>query len=99
MSTEQRLEAIENRLKMAGLASKEVLTFEEAANFTGMSRSYLYKLTSTKQVPHYKPSGKMVYFNRAELEAWLLSRRVDTADEVGARAQIHCITQRKGGRK
>ncbi len=99
MSTEQRLEALENGLKMAGLASKEVLTFEEAATFTGLSRSYLYKLTSTKQVPHYKPSGKVVYFNRAELEAWLQSRRVDTADEVGAQAQIHCMTKRKGGRK
>ncbi|MDL2320032.1 helix-turn-helix domain-containing protein [Alistipes sp. OttesenSCG-928-B03] len=99
MNVEERVTALEIGLKMAGLASKEVLTFEEAAAYTGLSKSYLYKLTSTKKVPHYKSGGKMVHFSRPELEAWLLSRRVDTTDEITAKAQIHCLTTKKGGRK
>lgn len=99
MNTEQRLHALEQGLKMAGLASKGVLTFEEAAAFTGISKSYLYKLTSTKQVPHYKPAGKMLYFNRSELESWLLSRRISTTDEVSAKAQTYCLSNKKGGGK
>jgi len=81
MSIEQRLEAVENAVKMAGLATKEVLTFEEAAAYTGLAKSYLYKLTSAKRIPHYKPLGKIVYFNRAELEGWLLSHRVEVEEQ------------------
>ena len=43
--------------------TKEVLTSDEAAEYMGISKSYLYKLTMRKQIPHYKPMGKMCYFN------------------------------------
>ncbi len=71
---EQRLLIMEQALKMAGLASKMVLTFDEAVQFTGLSKSYLYKLTCKQKVPHYKPSGKLLYFNREELQSWLLQK-------------------------
>lgn len=51
--------------------TKEVLTSDEAARYMGLSKRYLYKLTMRKQIPHYKPMGKMCYFNRKELEKWL----------------------------
>lgn len=56
-----------NRIETAILSQKDILTFDEAVQFTGMSKSYMYKLTSAHKIPHYKPSGKMVYFNRGEL--------------------------------
>lgn len=74
---------------------KEVLTSEEAAKYMGISMSYLYKLTMRQQVPHYKPMGKMCYFNRKELEQWLQSGRVSTANELEQQAQAYCI--KKGG--
>lgn len=58
--------------------TKEVLTSDEAARYMGISKSYLYKLTMRQQIPHYKPMGKMCYFNRVELESWLQSNRVAT---------------------
>ena len=57
---------------------KEVLTSDEAARYMGISKSYLYKLTMKQEIPHYKPMGKMVYFNRVELENWLQSNRIAT---------------------
>ena len=47
--------------------TKEVLTISEASAYLGLSESYIYKLTASKQIPHYKPNGKLVYFNRKEL--------------------------------
>ena len=79
------------------LNTKEVLTSDEAASYMGVSKSYLYKLTMEKKIPHYKPMGKMVYFNRQELEYWLLSNRVATDDELNQDAQAYCI--KKGGAK
>ena len=76
--------------------TKEVLTSDEAAKYMGVSKSYLYKLTMRQQIPHYKPRGKMVYFNRLELEQWLQNNRVSTATEISQQAAAYCM--KKGGR-
>lgn len=85
------------------LTKKDVLTVDEAARYMGVSKSYLYKLTMQGKVPFSKPLGKMCYFNRLELEAWLMSNRVATADELQDRARSYCATHtrtnRKGGTK
>lgn len=77
--------------------TKEVLTSDEAASYMGISKSYLYKLTMKQEIPHYKPMGKMCYFNRMELESWLQSNRVATADEISQQAQAYCM--KKGGQR
>ena len=77
--------------------TKEVLTSDEAARYLGISKSYLYKLTMRQAIPHYKPMGKMCYFNRLELEQWIQSNRVATADELSQQAQAYCM--KKAGRK
>jgi excisionase family DNA binding protein len=74
-----------------------VLTSEEAAKYMGISKSYLYKLTMRKEVPHYKPMGKVCYFNRLELDGWLQSNRVATDAELSQRAQN--FVSKKGGLK
>lgn len=78
----------------ANLNEKEVLTASEACQYTGFSKSYLYKLTCRRAIPHFKPSGKMVFFNRHELEAWLQSNRVCTAAEIAGEAQRICKSSR-----
>ena len=75
---------------------KEVLTSDEAAKYMGISKSYLYKLTMRQQIPHYKPMGKMCYFNRLELEQWLQGNRISTDAELSQQAQTYCM--RKGGK-
>ncbi|MCD8292054.1 MAG: helix-turn-helix domain-containing protein [Prevotella sp.] len=74
--------------------SKKVLTFDEVANYIGVSKNYLYKLTSTRKIPYYKPNGKLIYFDAVELDGWLHRNRVATAAELDARAMDIC---RKGG--
>ena len=75
--------------------TKEVLTSAEAAKYMGISMSYLYKLTMRQQIPHYKPMGKMCYFNRAELEQWLQGNKIATSSEISQQAQAYCM--KKGG--
>ena len=64
------------------MLTKKVLTFEEAANYMGISKSGLYKMTMKRTIPHYKPNGKMIYFEREELEAYLLSVRIKPQTEI-----------------
>lgn len=72
-------------------AQKEVLTLEEVAQYTGLKKSYLYKLTSEKKIPHYKPNGKNCFFRRTELEDWLTTNPVATVADLNGRAQAYCM--------
>lgn len=68
------------------LAAKNVLDINDVAILTGFSVGYIYRLTSQHKIPHYKPNGKSLYFDRAELEAWMKQNRVITNDEAAAEA-------------
>lgn len=78
------------------ITQKEVLSASEAASYMNVSLSHLYKLTAERKVPHFKPMGKMVYFNRLELEGWLQTNRVITDAELEKQAQK---LSKKGGKK
>ncbi len=80
-------EAINNSF---ALCHKEVLTLDEAARYTGLKKSYLYKLTASKAIPHYKPNGKNCFFRRTELENWLTANPVATVADLNGRAQAYC---------
>ena len=77
-----KLESIETMLKEQTMLKKEVLNFNEATTYLDLSHSHLYKLTSRATIAHYKPNGKKIYFKREELDAWLLSNRTSTMEEV-----------------
>jgi excisionase family DNA binding protein len=70
-------------------AVERPLGIAEAAKFTGLKPSYLYKLIYLKRIPHYKPTGGRVYFKREELEQFIFRGRsaadyelAETADQV-----------------
>ena len=67
------------------------LTLKEAAEFLDFSRSYLYRLTSQDRVPCYKPEGKRVYFDRAELVDWLKRNRNRTQEETEEKAASYIV--------
>lgn len=79
---EARLASIEAKL----IAGKNVLTLDEVAAFTGLSKSYIYKLTSARLIPHYKPLGKLCFFNRLEIEQWLQANAVHTTEQLEGEA-------------
>ena len=66
---EERLKKIENSLYI----TKEMLTTTELAEYLGVSQSQIYKLTMNMEIPHYKPKGKTIYFDRKEIVRWMRS--------------------------
>jgi excisionase family DNA binding protein len=59
-----------------------LLNSDEAAEYLGISRSYLHKLMMTKSISYYKPNGKLCYFDREDLDKWLRRNRIDSQDEI-----------------
>lgn len=76
-------------LASAVMTNKPVLNIGEAAIYTGLAESYLYKLTSRQEIPHFKPRGKMIYFNLDELDDWLQQNRVKSNSEIEQAATSH----------
>ena len=79
----------------AGIASKEVLDLEEAITYTGCARSTLYRLTSAKEIPHYK-LGQALRFKKSELDEWLTRTRVATNKEIESKAVTYMTLKDKG---
>ena len=76
-STEQKeilkkLSFLENLLKKK---DDKPLTFKDACSYLGYAPSYLYKLTYKNIVPHYKPTGKIIFFSKNELDEWIFKSR------------------------
>lgn len=59
--------ALEQKIWM----TKNVLSLKEAAVYMDVSESYLHRLTSQREIPFSKPHGKLIYFERAELDRWM----------------------------
>jgi excisionase family DNA binding protein len=91
---DDRLRNIESFL----INQKTVLNFDEVAAYTGLSKSYLYKLTCSGGIPCYKPQGKHIYFNKPEIDQWLLKNRKATTNELESQAATF-VTLQKGTAK
>ncbi|RNL95194.1 DNA-binding protein [Sinomicrobium pectinilyticum] len=87
----ERLERIEKLLS----ASKSVLTFTEACDYTGISRSYMYKLTSTGNIPHSKPNNKMIFFDKEKLDKWLLRNHKKSEKDIQEEALGYTLRNKR----
>ena len=87
----KKLEPVESLLERITLlentifTTKRVFTFQEACMYIGDYES--------KEIPHYKPRGKMVYFAKEELDEWLLQNYEPTMNEAVRRVTEAAATE------
>ncbi|WP_417177029.1 helix-turn-helix domain-containing protein [Bacteroides sp.] len=65
---------------------RNLMTTTEAARYLGLKPSYLYKMMMRRAIPYYKPNGKLCFFAREDLDAWLKRVRVKSQDEINSEA-------------
>lgn len=75
--------------------SKPIMNIRQLHDHTGMSISYIYKLTSRGLIPHYKPGGKLIYFVQEEMDKWLLSKKIFSDDETKSETDKFLSTTKK----
>ena len=91
---EKSIETRVSELEQTVFLTKNILSFDEASKFLNLSKSYLYKLTSGSLIPHYKPQGKMLYFEKEELETWLRQNPVKTQMQITREAQQYVMSNK-----
>ena len=70
------------------LQNKKILNLQEASDYLGFKKSYVYKMTMQSILPFSKPNGKKIFFERERLESWMLSN----ANKSHAERQIDAAT-------
>ena len=66
---------IKNEDEIRNLGTLDFTNIEGASKITGLSKSKIYKLTAKRELPHYKPCGKLI-FKIPDLIAWIESFRL-----------------------
>src|SRR5574344_686994 len=67
----ERIKSIEDTL----YSCKDILNMKEVCQYLDISQSLLYKLTCSGEIPHFKPRGKMIFFEKDELIKWIKANR------------------------
>jgi excisionase family DNA binding protein len=70
-----------DRLEKATVLNKAVLTIAEVALLTGYTVKYLRLLIAQHDIPYYR-RGNRIYFNRAEVENWMMEQRIPSNEEI-----------------
>lgn len=90
LQLQQLQDSVDEIKRVAALGAKEALSIDEVSQVFDLKKSYLYSLIHRKQIPYYKVGGgKLVFFKKSDVEAFLLSCRVNSIDEAEAAAAIH----------
>lgn len=73
---------LKKEIKLRNLYRKRLLTIEQASLVSGVSKSYIQKLVASKKLPHSKPTGKLIFIHRRDLEEFLSQNYIASNDEV-----------------
>jgi excisionase family DNA binding protein len=69
------------------LLARRPLSIDEAADYTGYSKKYLYRLTSENRIPYYKPQGGKLYFTTTDLDGFIFRNRHTADYEIREKAE------------
>jgi excisionase family DNA binding protein len=60
---------------------KKILDIDEFCDYTGLAKQTVYKKTGKGLIPHAK-RGKRLYFDKEEIDKWLLEHKVKPISEI-----------------
>lgn len=87
MENSEILSKLEEIRAVTLIGCKDALTVQDASMLTGLSVQYMYKLVQHREIPHYRSKGgKIIYFDKKDLNAWMMSSKVSTRKELESKA-------------
>ncbi|MBP3839003.1 MAG: helix-turn-helix domain-containing protein [Prevotella sp.] len=74
----ERFKSIEDAL----YSTKDILNMKDVCQYLDISQSLLYKLTCNGEIPHFKPRGKTIFFEKQELIKWIKNNGNHTTGNI-----------------
>jgi excisionase family DNA binding protein len=94
----KHFKAVEERL----FTEKEMLSVQEAARYMDVSRDFIYRLTAAHEITFYKPTSKLVFIPRKELDEYMHRNAVLSTTDIQRKAiaftSLNRIKKRGGER-
>jgi excisionase family DNA binding protein len=81
-----------NALDTIKVAPK-ILTTQSVADYLNLSTSCIYKLTSSREIPHSK-RGKRLYFDKNEIDKWVMENKCVTNNDINDMANDYLMTSK-----
>ena len=88
----KEIKALKKELDKVSLFRKRIYTIKEAAIVAGVSTSYIHKLIASNQIPYSKPSGKLVFIRRRDLEKFLMKDYIPSLEDTESSVANHLIS-------
>lgn len=63
-----------------------LMTFKKVCEEYGMSKDHLYHLNHKNAIPYFKPSGKVIYYEKSDVEKYIRQNRVKSITEINQEA-------------
>lgn len=79
----------------AQLTQKKILNIDEVSSLSGLSKSTIYKMCSSRKIPYFK-QAKHNFFLREDIEKWLLQNKVYSDAEVREYG-VNVVANKNGG--
>lgn len=73
---------------------KEILSVEELEKYTGFKKSYIYHLVHYGKIPYSKPNGKYLFFQKSEIDQWLLKNKSLSEDQIQDNARMYALKKK-----
>jgi len=99
METELKITKIIALLENQNIQQKAILSFQEALAYLDVSKSFLYKLTSSNSITFFKPSGKLIYFKKSDLDQWVLQNEFQQSSSLEQDLNNYLNRKRNGNRE
>lgn len=74
---------------------KEFLSTEEVCNYLNVSKAYVYMLSHKNELPKYCPSGKRIWFKKADVDEFLNRGRIASNEELQEEAELQMYQKRR----
>ena len=78
----EQLNEIKMMIAKGNQFQKEIFTIKVLMAYINYSDSTIHKLSAKKLIPHNKPTNGALFFDRAEIVAWIREHKVYSDEEV-----------------
>jgi len=85
---------MKNKENESSFKVNDLLNLDEACDYLNITQSTMYKYTSSRKIPFYKPNKK-IFFEKSDLDYWIRSNRVSSHKELEEKA-ISLTLQKRG---
>lgn len=95
MENQMILEKLNRLERLIVDSTKEIFNVDDLINYTGFTRSHIYKLVHKNVIPYSKPNGKFLFFLKSEIDEWLLQNKSQSVSQIEQQALEYSFKNRK----